>query len=694
MATPLSKQTAAGALVGDEPVLISQLSASVTITAATLSALASDNSFNDSGSGFVAAGFAVDDYVHATGFTGNAANNIYSAKITVLTTGKMTIGGTDGNVIVDDAAGESVTITKWETHRTTAQDIADLGGGSGGMLDATWFNVKDPAYGALGDGSTDDTVAIQDAIDACEAAGGGTVYFPRGIYVVNGALQDTSRSNAQILLPLRDAVDTEAITVVLRGEAPPSADISVIGATPLPDNLSVIKGTLNTASGTAPCLIGGHGPVGTANNFTNIYLIVRDIIVQMPADPALTACDFSCVAQLDADNLVVHAGSFDAAAISAQATATSYGFRTPGNNNGALTRLGVVNVVGFYNGFQIGEHTNGQSLAAWSCMRAAEYVQGNHASYISRLAVTHCKKALIFTGGTHYFSIDQLNIEHASSGTWTPTNDIDDASNYGLGFLRWHVVLAGTGPDATFTINGGKYIQSRKVDQYGTLVLTDGASIATPANQGDLFKVTLGGNRTLADPTGMIDAQQLEWRIHQDGTGDRTLAFGAKFSFLGPNTIAPAVNAISTIIGRYDSVTDKIYCTLSPSQTSGAWTPVVQFGGASVGVTYAANGQVGRYVRTGNLIMATCYILLTNNGSSTGAFTIAGLPYISKNTTGQFHAAAVYALATPAGKNLQFFTDPNTSVLRCFDVTNGTIATEADVQDTAEFMITLMYECA
>jgi len=81
-----------------------------TKTATTISAVASDNSFNDSGNGFVTAGFEVGDVVAVSGFTGNVANNIASGVITALTAGKMTIGGTDGNVIVDDAAGESVTI--------------------------------------------------------------------------------------------------------------------------------------------------------------------------------------------------------------------------------------------------------------------------------------------------------------------------------------------------------------------------------------------------------------------------------------------------------------------------------------------------------------------------------------------------------------------------------------------------------
>jgi hypothetical protein len=47
------------------------------------------------------------------------------------------------------------------------------------------FNVMDAAYGALGDGVTDDRAAVQAAITACVAAGGGTIYFPPGTYFVN-----------------------------------------------------------------------------------------------------------------------------------------------------------------------------------------------------------------------------------------------------------------------------------------------------------------------------------------------------------------------------------------------------------------------------------------------------------------------------------------------------------------------------
>jgi hypothetical protein len=48
------------------------------------------------------------------------------------------------------------------------------------------FNVK--AYGAVSDGVADDTAAIQSAIDAADAVGGGTVFLPPGTYRTTSAL--------------------------------------------------------------------------------------------------------------------------------------------------------------------------------------------------------------------------------------------------------------------------------------------------------------------------------------------------------------------------------------------------------------------------------------------------------------------------------------------------------------------------
>lgn len=57
------------------------------------------------------------------------------------------------------------------------------------------FNVG--SYGAKGDGKTPDTAAIQSAIDACSAAGGGTVLLPAGRYL-SGTLSLASNLRLEI----------------------------------------------------------------------------------------------------------------------------------------------------------------------------------------------------------------------------------------------------------------------------------------------------------------------------------------------------------------------------------------------------------------------------------------------------------------------------------------------------------------
>lgn len=46
------------------------------------------------------------------------------------------------------------------------------------------YNAKD--YGVIGDGTTDDRVALRDLVDLIEAAGGGTLFLPKSTYLVSG----------------------------------------------------------------------------------------------------------------------------------------------------------------------------------------------------------------------------------------------------------------------------------------------------------------------------------------------------------------------------------------------------------------------------------------------------------------------------------------------------------------------------
>lgn len=63
-------------------------------------------------------------------------------------------------------------------------DFLSVGHNADGSLKSSSdvYNVRD--YGATGDGTTNDTAAIQAAIDAATAAAGGIVYFPSGTYSI------------------------------------------------------------------------------------------------------------------------------------------------------------------------------------------------------------------------------------------------------------------------------------------------------------------------------------------------------------------------------------------------------------------------------------------------------------------------------------------------------------------------------
>lgn len=78
------------------------------------------------------------------------------------------------------------------------------------------------------------------------------------------------------------------------------------------------------------------------------------------------------------------------------------------------------------------------------------------------------------------------------------------------------------------------------------VTLTDAATIAVNMGAGINFNVTLGGNRTLGNPTNAKPGQSGRIRVTQDGTGGRSLAYGSNWKHVGavpvPSTTAGAKN--------------------------------------------------------------------------------------------------------------------------------------------------------
>lgn len=80
--------------------------------------------------------------------------------------------------------------------------------------------------------------------------------------------------------------------------------------------------------------------------------------------------------------------------------------------------------------------------------------------------------------------------------------------------------------------------------------LTDGATITADFATTNHFQVTLGGNRTLANPSNQTAGQSGAIRIVQDGTGSRTLAYGSnwKFSNGSAPVLTTAANSVDILV--------------------------------------------------------------------------------------------------------------------------------------------------
>lgn len=84
------------------------------------------------------------------------------------------------------------------------------------------------------------------------------------------------------------------------------------------------------------------------------------------------------------------------------------------------------------------------------------------------------------------------------------------------------------------------------------VTLTDGATITPDFDAGCNFAVTLGGNRTIANPSNIAAGQSGSIFLVQDATGSRTASFGSYWDF--PAGTAPTLTTTANAVDRIDYV--------------------------------------------------------------------------------------------------------------------------------------------
>jgi hypothetical protein len=226
------------------------------------------------------------------------------------------------------------------------------------------------------------------------------------------------------------------------------------------------------------------------------------------------------------------------------------------------------------------------STSATSAAGSAGTAAGWKATSTTSMVIGTGAKSLTIQAGKQFSAGTDIKVVRTSAPSTTYVFGVVDTYNSSTGalaftvasgdtagsgtFTDWTVSLAGskgaTGAGIALGATGSDIRTGTATDRAVTpgalkdatafVALTDASSIATDMSSGVNFKVTLAGNRTLANPTNL--------KISQDGTGSRTLAYGSAWKFPGGSqalsTGANKVDAIAYIV--VDASTPIIRATL------------------------------------------------------------------------------------------------------------------------------------
>lgn len=97
---------------------------------------------------------------------------------------------------------------------------------------------------------------------------------------------------------------------------------------------------------------------------------------------------------------------------------------------------------------------------------------------------------------------------------------------------------------------------------FGEETLSDGVNISWNLTTSPRAKVTLGGDRTLDNPTNMVAGNFYFLRVIQDGTGGRLLSFGSAYKWTSGDApyLSPGANAVDIISCTSDGT--YMFCSL------------------------------------------------------------------------------------------------------------------------------------
>lgn len=334
-----------------------------------------------------------------------------------------------------------------------------------------WTSIT--SFGAKGDGITDDTAALQSAINSLTNTGG-TVFIPpitngSAGYLINGPFTQppgkTLTNFCQIYLPSRDLQTQPIISITLQGGFPPS--LNTIWTTnnqpAVSTNGSIIISTNIPANGLYS-IIGGGAPVGSIYNQTAVRLNLRNLIFQTYDAPKTTPLNMEWVSQFDFEHGVVD--THQPGGAQSDPTNFSVGIIMPGINNWVVSRLRDVDVRGYQVGIKVNEHSDFDDVRVWLTEFPFWFPGGTHACYMGHTIVTGHKywniggpagfvqRVFWATYATEHSVLKTNSV--VGSSTWAnSTNDFGDTNSTLRGIINFSIVDGGVGAADDIGVNTG-----------------------------------------------------------------------------------------------------------------------------------------------------------------------------------------------------------------------------------------------
>lgn len=155
-------------------------------------------------------------------------------------------------------------------------------------------------------------------------------------------------------------------------------------------------------------------------------------------------------------------------------------------------------------------------------------------------------------GGTNLGSYTTGDLLYASGSTTIASLAVGTNGKFLIvasGLPAWHTLALADIPNLSSVVT-----------------LTDASTITVDASLfqsgNTIGRVTLGGNRTLQNPTNSTNGQILNFEIVQDATGSRTLSYDTKYAFttdVPSPTLSTGANKHDFLSFRYNSTADKWY---------------------------------------------------------------------------------------------------------------------------------------